>query len=161
MDGAGETEAEGETGILEVSVLSVCFFLLGRERQPKKKNNAAIARAIKAPLKPTPEKAVKKKSKPKTNNIIVFFIKNHLSVYLPICPERGGSGMEIYVWQQRTKQNLTLVQLADITGVSKSEINAIENGKASPRLDTLERIAVGLGVNICDLYKSSITNSGK
>lgn len=80
---------------------------------------------------------------------------------MPICPERGGSGMEIFVWQQRTKQNLTLIQLADITGVSKSEINAIENGKASPRLDTLERIAVGLGVNICDLYKSSITNSGK
>lgn len=74
---------------------------------------------------------------------------------------RGGGGMEIFVWQQRIKQNLTLVQLADITGVSKSEINAIENGKASPRLDTLERIAVGLGVNICDLYKSSITNSGK
>lgn len=69
--------------------------------------------------------------------------------------------MEIFVWQQRTSQNLTLVQLADITGVSKSEINAIENGKASPRLDTLERIAVGLGVSICDLYKSSITNSGK
>ena len=88
MDGAGE--AEGEAGILEVSVLSVCFFLLGRERQPKKKNNAAIARAIKAPLKPIPEKAVKKKSKPKTNNTIVFFIKNHLSVSLPICPERGG-----------------------------------------------------------------------
>ena len=67
--------------------------------------------------------------------------------------------MEIFVWQQRTEKNLTLVQLADLTGVSKSEINAIENGKASPRLDTLERIAVGLGVNICDLYKSSITNS--
>lgn len=80
--------------------------------------------------------------------------------YVPYA-RRGGGGMEIFVWQQRAKQNLTLVQLANITGVSKSEINAIENGKASPRLDTLERIAVGLGVNICDLYKSSITNSGK
>ncbi len=69
--------------------------------------------------------------------------------------------MEIMIWQQSTSKNLTLVQLANITGVSKSEINAIENGRASPRLDTLERIAVGLGVNICDLYKSSITNSGK
>lgn len=68
--------------------------------------------------------------------------------------------MEILVWQQRTKNNYTLVQLAEITGISKSEINAIENGKVSPRLDTLESLAAGLGVNICELYKSSITNSG-
>lgn len=69
--------------------------------------------------------------------------------------------MELLLWQQRTRSNLTLVQLAKRTGISKSEINAIENGKVSPRLDTLESLAVGLGVNISDLYKSSITNSGK
>lgn len=68
--------------------------------------------------------------------------------------------MEILVWQYRTRNNFTLVQLAEITGISKSEINAIENGKVSPRLDTLESLAAGLGVNICDLYRSSITNSG-
>ena len=61
--------------------------------------------------------------------------------------------MEILIWQQRTKSNYSLVKLAEITGVSKSEINAIENGKVSPRLDTLERIAEGLGVNINDLFK--------
>lgn len=68
--------------------------------------------------------------------------------------------MEILLWEQRTRNKYTLVQLAEITGISKSEINAIENGKVSPRLDTLESLAIGLGVNICDLYKSSITNSG-
>lgn len=61
--------------------------------------------------------------------------------------------MEILLWQQRTRNNYTLVQLAEVTGISKSEINAIENGKVSPRLDTLERIAKGLGVNIHDLFK--------
>lgn len=61
--------------------------------------------------------------------------------------------MEILLWQQRTRNNYSLVQLAEITGISKSEINAIENGKVSPRLDTLERIAKGLGVNIHDLFK--------
>lgn len=61
--------------------------------------------------------------------------------------------MEILIWQQRTRNNYSLVQLAEITGISKSEINAIENGKVSPRLDTLERIAKGLGVNIHDLFK--------
>ena len=68
--------------------------------------------------------------------------------------------MDILLWQHRTGKNYTLVQLAEITGISKSEINAIENGKVTPRLDTLESLAAGLGVNICDLYKSSITNSG-
>lgn len=68
--------------------------------------------------------------------------------------------MEILLWQHRTRNNYTLVELAEKTGISKSEINAIENGKVSPRLDTLESLAAGLGVNICDLYKSSITNSG-
>lgn len=74
--------------------------------------------------------------------------------------DKGGIALEILLWQQRTRNNYTLVQLAEITGISKSEINAIENGKVSPRLDTLESLAAGLGVNICDLYKSSITNSG-
>lgn len=69
--------------------------------------------------------------------------------------------MELLIWQQRTRNNLSLVQLAQITGVSKTAINDIENGKVSPRLDTLEALAAGLGVNICDLYRSSITNSGK
>ncbi|MBQ3513476.1 MAG: helix-turn-helix transcriptional regulator [Lachnospiraceae bacterium] len=68
--------------------------------------------------------------------------------------------MEILLWQLRTRNNYTLMQLAEITGISKSEINAIENGKVSPRLETLESLAAGLGVNICDLYKSSITDSG-
>ena len=68
--------------------------------------------------------------------------------------------MDILLWQYRTGKIYTLVQLAEITGISKSEINAIENGKVSPRLDTLENLAAGLGVNISDLYKSSITNSG-
>ena len=69
--------------------------------------------------------------------------------------------MEILLWKLRAGKNYTLEQLAEITGISKSEINAIENGKVSPRLDTLERLAVGLDVNISDLYISSITNSGK
>ena len=69
--------------------------------------------------------------------------------------------MQILLWQERTKRNLTIMQLAEISGVSKSQINAIENGKVSPRLDTLESLAVGLGVDICDLYISSITKTGK
>ena len=69
--------------------------------------------------------------------------------------------MQILLWEQRTKQNLTLQELATITGVSKTQINAIENGKVSPRLDTLESLAVGLGVDIYELYISDRTKTGK
>lgn len=69
--------------------------------------------------------------------------------------------MQILLWEQRTKQNLTLAELAEKTGVSKTQINDIENGKVSPRLDTLEKLAVGLGVDICDLYISDKTKTGK
>lgn len=69
--------------------------------------------------------------------------------------------MQILLWEQRTKHNLTLLELAEITGVSKTQINAIENSRVSPRLDTLERLAVGLGVDICDLYISDKTKTGK
>lgn len=68
--------------------------------------------------------------------------------------------MEILLWEQRNRQKYTLAQLSELTGISKSEINAIENGIVSPRLDTLERLAAGLKVNITDLYYSSITESG-
>ena len=69
--------------------------------------------------------------------------------------------MQILLWEQRTKQNLTLLELSKITGVSKTQINAIENGKVSPRLDTLESLAVGLGVDIYELYISNRTKTGK
>lgn len=61
--------------------------------------------------------------------------------------------MEILIWQKRMERNLTLVQLAELTGISKSELNAIENGKVSPRIDTLEQIADGLGLTLFDLIQ--------
>lgn len=62
--------------------------------------------------------------------------------------------MEIKTWHARHKCNITLVQLAKLTGLSKSTINNIENGKTSPTLDELELIAKALGVRIETLYES-------
>ena len=41
--------------------------------------------------------------------------------------------------------NMTQKELAEKTGVRKSNISRIENGSASPTIDTLARIAAGLG----------------
>ena len=62
--------------------------------------------------------------------------------------------MEILTWQARTEKHLTLVQLATMTGISKSTLNNIENGRTSPTLDQLDAIANALGVRITDLFES-------
>lgn len=41
--------------------------------------------------------------------------------------------------------NMTQKELAEKTGIRQSNISRIENGSASPTIDTLARIATGLG----------------
>jgi DNA-binding XRE family transcriptional regulator len=41
-----------------------------------------------------------------------------------------------------------------ITGISKTTLNDIENGKISPQLDTLEQIAKTMDLHITDLFNS-------
>lgn len=54
----------------------------------------------------------------------------------------------------RTAKGLKLEAVAAVTGVSKSTLNNIENGKTSPTLANLEKVAKGLGCRISDLYES-------
>ena len=62
--------------------------------------------------------------------------------------------MEILTWQARNNKNITLVKLSGLTGISKSTLNNIENGRVSPTMKQLETIAKALGVKITDLYES-------
>lgn len=62
--------------------------------------------------------------------------------------------MQIRLWEVRTNKHLTLVQLAELTQLSKSTLNNIENAKTSPTLEQLETIARALNVRISDLYES-------
>lgn len=57
----------------------------------------------------------------------------------------------IKLWEIRTAKGLKLEAVAAVTGVSKSTLNNIENGKTSPTLANLEKIAKGLGCRISDL----------
>lgn len=62
--------------------------------------------------------------------------------------------MDILTWQARNDKNVTLVKLSGLTGISKSTLNNIENGRVSPTIKQLETIAKALGVKISDLYDS-------
>jgi transcriptional regulator with XRE-family HTH domain len=47
---------------------------------------------------------------------------------------------------------MTLKYLSKKTGVSKSQINAIENGLRNPTIPTLYRISLGLNVSMLELF---------
>lgn len=68
--------------------------------------------------------------------------------------QRRCNEMEILTWQARKDKNVTLVKLSALTGISKSTLNNIENGRVSPTIKQLETIAKALGVKISDLYES-------
>lgn len=62
--------------------------------------------------------------------------------------------MIVTTWQARANKNISLVRLAELTGISKSTLNNIENGKTSPTLAQLEKIAAALSCRITDLFES-------
>lgn len=62
--------------------------------------------------------------------------------------------MVVLTWQARSNKNITLIRLAELTGISKSALNNIENEKVSPTLDELEAIAKALDTRITDLFDS-------
>lgn len=54
----------------------------------------------------------------------------------------------------RQSRNMSLDQLAEVTGVSKSMLGQIERGVSSPTIQTLWKISSGLGVNFTYLIQS-------
>ena len=64
--------------------------------------------------------------------------------------------MKILLNEIMYNKNLSLRQVEIMTGVSKSTIDNIANGRTSPTMDTMERLAKGLKVRIQDLYDSEV-----
>lgn len=62
--------------------------------------------------------------------------------------------MKILTWQARNDKRISLVKLSQMTGISKSTLNNIENEKVSPTMAELETIAIALNVRITDLFDS-------
>ncbi|APT75038.1 hypothetical protein LN42_00465 [Marinitoga sp. 1137] len=56
----------------------------------------------------------------------------------------------------RTKKNLTLNQLAKMTGLNQATIWRIENGIIIPKIDTAQKIAKVLEVNVENLFNLSV-----
>ncbi len=50
--------------------------------------------------------------------------------------------------ESRREKNLSQQELADVTGINRSDISKIENGNANPSLRTIKRVAKGLGKKV-------------
>ena len=52
---------------------------------------------------------------------------------------------------ERTKRDLSQLELANMAGVDKNTIWKIETNRMSPTIDTLEKIAAALGMDFASL----------
>lgn len=62
--------------------------------------------------------------------------------------------MKILLDKIMLSKNLTIRQVSNLTGISKSSIQRIMNNEISPSADTLELLAKGLKIHISDLLDS-------
>lgn len=62
--------------------------------------------------------------------------------------------MKILLDKIMYEKNLSVNQVSRITGIPHTTIVDIKNGRSSPRMNTMEKLAKGLRVHISDLYES-------
>lgn len=79
--------------------------------------------------------------------IIVYQLSGH-NIAAEVC------SMKILTLDVRQNKEITLIQLSQMTGISKTTLNNIEREKVSPTLKELEAIAKALNVTINDLFES-------
>lgn len=60
--------------------------------------------------------------------------------------------IEILIWERRQERGMTLRQLEERSGISRSTLQRLESGQQSPTLDQLDWIADALNVSISQLY---------
>lgn len=63
-------------------------------------------------------------------------------------------GMKILLDKIMFEKNLSIRQVSKLTGISKSGVQKIMNESESPTMNTMEKLAAGLKINIESLYES-------
>ena len=53
----------------------------------------------------------------------------------------------------RRQQNITVAELAQLTGISIGMVSKIENGNTSPSLSTLQTLSNALGVTLTSFFR--------
>lgn len=64
--------------------------------------------------------------------------------------------VQLHIWEIRKEKGITLRELADKSGISKTHINNLENGATLPTLDVICRLAYALGIPPETLYDCKV-----
>jgi transcriptional regulator with XRE-family HTH domain len=82
-------------------------------------------------------------------------------------PQEGVSssgGLGTYVGaalkKQRQAQRLTIQEVAELAGISRGMLSRIENGQATPSLDTLARVCDAVQLTLSNLFKDHDSPEG-
>lgn len=66
--------------------------------------------------------------------------------------------MDLRIKEILKEKKITAISLADTVGMAQPSMSNIVNGKVMPSVETLERIAVALGVPFADLFEQPKQN---
>src|ERR1700739_681458 len=76
----------------------------------------------------------------------------------PPARDAGATAMERYlgstIRELRRKHGLTIADISERTGISRGMLSRIETGQTATSLDTLSRLARGLGVSLSALFRN-------
>ena len=67
--------------------------------------------------------------------------------------------MELRIKEVIKEKKFTVVALASAIGITQPNMSNIVNGKSTPSLETLEKIATALSVNITELFDQPKNNT--
>jgi len=70
-----------------------------------------------------------------------------------------AGGIAVILKTLRKRARLTLKELAERSGISMSTVSKVENGLLSPGYETLQRLAVGLSVDVGDLFREPVAEA--
>jgi transcriptional regulator with XRE-family HTH domain len=65
-------------------------------------------------------------------------------------------GLHGIVKALRTRSGMTLTELGEKADLAASTISKIETGQLSPGYETIQRLAIGLGVDVAELFKPRV-----
>ena len=68
-------------------------------------------------------------------------------------PEALSQFVGIELKKHRLTQHLTIQDVSELSGISRGMLSRIENGQATPSLDTLFRLSKTLGISMSNLFK--------
>ena len=67
--------------------------------------------------------------------------------------------MQLRIKEVSKSQGISITKLAELVGITQPNMSNIANGKTSPSLELLDRIAAALGVTVSELFAPQPTNT--